>query len=113
MLVRLAEAIASPSLRDLALGCYGHLQAVIAHLPEIASFYGELFSIIDSRCKHWVFVSNNKCLDVVIFWQGMKDKVWKTRRVGWRNFDYQPIKGIFLLTNLRTVLFVANSKMSI
>lgn len=76
ILVRMAEAIASPPLRNLALTCYGRLQPVIADLPEIKPFYEELFSLIDLRCKHWVFVSSNQRMEVVIFWQRMREKLW-------------------------------------
>lgn len=77
VLVRWSEAIASPQLRDLALACYGRLQPVIATLPEIAPFHAELFSLIDARCKHWVYPAPNQRLEVVIFWQGMRDTVWR------------------------------------
>jgi hypothetical protein len=76
ILVRLAEAIASPPLRDLSLSCYCSLQPAIAELPELKPFYEELFSMIDTRCKHWVFVSSNQRMEVVIFWQGVRDNVW-------------------------------------
>lgn len=76
VLVRWSEAIASPPLRDLALECYGRLQPAIAALPEIAPFHEELFSLIDTRCKHWVYPAPNQRLEVVIFWQGMRDTNW-------------------------------------
>jgi hypothetical protein len=42
--------------------------------PETRPFYSELFSLIDLRCKHWAFPSQNQRLDVVIFWQGVQDQ---------------------------------------
>jgi len=80
VMVRWSEAIASPAFRDLALKCYGRLQPAIAKLPEIEPFYEELFSMIDNRCKHWVFIANNQRMDVVIFWEGIRDNVWKDKQ---------------------------------
>lgn len=45
--------------------------------PEIAPFYQELFPWIDKRCKHWVYLSPNQRMDVVIFWQGVQDDTEK------------------------------------
>lgn len=32
----------------------------------------ELFSPIDQRYMHWVYLSDNQRMDVVIFWQGIQ-----------------------------------------
>jgi hypothetical protein len=45
---------------------------------QTAPFYEELFSLIDVRCKHWVFLSNNQRMDIGIFWRGIRDDGWKT-----------------------------------
>lgn len=72
LLVALSEEIASPDLRETALRIYHELQPALKEQPEIAPFYPELFSSIDKRCKHWVYLSPNQRMDVVIFWQGVQ-----------------------------------------
>ncbi len=76
VMARLAEAIASPQLRDLALTCYARLQPAIAVIPELTPFYPDLFTLIDMRCKHWTFVAPNQRMDIVMFWQGFRDQAW-------------------------------------
>lgn len=71
LLAGLAEVIASPELRERALGVYVAIQPSLMRMPVMESIYAELFSVIDSRCKHWVYLSPNQRLDVVIFWQGV------------------------------------------
>jgi hypothetical protein len=71
LLAGLAEVIASPELRERALGVYVAIQPSLMRMPVMESIYSELFSIIDSRCKHWIYLSPNQRLDVVIFWQGV------------------------------------------
>lgn len=77
LLAALAEEIASPELRESALNLYHELQPALKEQPETAPFYPELFSWIDKRCKHWVYLSPNQRMDVVIFWQGMQDNTEK------------------------------------
>ncbi|WP_374682425.1 hypothetical protein [Accumulibacter sp.] len=72
LLAALAEVIASPQLRERALHLYVELQAPLRDVPELAGVYPELFSLIDQRCKHWVYLSDNQRMDVVIFWQGVQ-----------------------------------------
>lgn len=72
LLAALAEEIASPELRKTSLRVYFDLQPLLKEKPEIAPFYPDLFSLIDLRCKHWAFPSQNQRLDVVIFWQGVE-----------------------------------------
>lgn len=74
LLAALAEEIASPELRETSLRIYFDLQAKIKEQPTTAPFYSELFSLIDQRCKHWAFLSQNQRMDVVIFWQGVQDQ---------------------------------------
>lgn len=64
--------IASPELRETSLRIYFDLQSPIMEQPETRPFYAELFSLIDLRCKHWAFPSQNQRMDVVIFWQGVQ-----------------------------------------
>lgn len=73
LLVALSEDIASPTLRELALNLYISLQPSLKETPELKPFYPELFSEIDARCKHWVYLSPNERLDMVIFWQGVAE----------------------------------------
>jgi hypothetical protein len=75
LLIALSEDIASPELRELALNLYLSLQSKLKGLPELVPFYPELFSMIDSRCKHWVYLSPNERLDMVVFWQAVPDKI--------------------------------------
>ena len=71
LLAVLSEEIASPELREASLRIYLALQALLKEQPETAPFYPQLFSLIDQRCKHWVYLSSNQRMDVVIFWQGV------------------------------------------
>lgn len=75
LLAALAEVIASPQLRERALHLYVELQAPLREVPELAGIYPELFSLIDQRYKHWVYLSDNQRMDVVIFWQGVQADV--------------------------------------
>lgn len=74
LLVTLSEDIASPALREMALALYISLQPCLKKSPELVPFYPELFSAIDVRCKHWVYLSPNERLDMVIFWQGVPNE---------------------------------------
>lgn len=74
LLAALAEEIASPELRETSLRIYFDLQSPIMEQPETRPFYSELFSLIDLRCKHWAFPSQNQRMDVVIFWQGVQNR---------------------------------------
>ena len=71
LLVALSEDIASPELRKSALHLYFELQPKLKVLPELSPFYEELFSSIDLRCKHWVYLSSNLRMDIVIFSRGV------------------------------------------
>lgn len=71
LFVALSEEIASPELRNSALLLYFELQSKLKTLRELAPFYEELFSWVDTRCKHWVYLSSNQRMDVVIFSRGV------------------------------------------
>lgn len=67
LLVRKSELIGYPLLREGALDCYLQLQPRLAALPEVQPFAVELFRLIDTTCKHWVFPTTQSRLEVVIF----------------------------------------------
>ena len=69
LLVALSEVIASPQLRERALQLYAELQAPLRQTPELASVYPELFSLIDQRCKHWIYVTPNQRFEIIMPWQ--------------------------------------------
>lgn len=75
LLAGLSEVIASPDLRERALHVYVELQSPLWRMPVLEGIYAELFSQIDARCKHWVYLSPNQRMDVVIFWQGVQAEV--------------------------------------
>jgi hypothetical protein len=71
LLAGLSEVIASPELRERALQLYVEIQAPLRHMAEMNGIFPELFPLIDSRCKHWVYLSSNQRMDVVIFSQAV------------------------------------------
>jgi hypothetical protein len=71
LLAGLSEVIASPELRERALHLYVEIQAPLMRMALMDGTYLELFPLIDSRCKHWVYLSSNQRMDVVIFSQGV------------------------------------------
>lgn len=73
LLVALSEDIASPMLREMALNLYLSLQPGLKETAELKPFYPELFSAIDERCKHWVYLSPNERFETVVFWQEVPD----------------------------------------
>ena len=72
LLVAQAEEIASRELHERGLELYLNLQAGLMETREFAPFYPELFTLIDVRFKHWVYLATNQRMDVVIFWQGVQ-----------------------------------------
>lgn len=72
LLVAQAEEIASRELHERGLQLYLNLQAGLMETRELAPFYPELFTFIDQRFKHWVYLAPNQRMDVVIFWQGVQ-----------------------------------------
>lgn len=85
LLIALSEEIASPELRERVLSLYVGLHAGLRTLPETAPFFPDLFSCIDRTCEHWVYLSPNQRMDVVIFWQGVQ--IEAERRAGDRPTD--------------------------
>ena len=73
LLIGLSEVIASPELRKMALNAYVEMQASLREMSLLKDIYPELFNQIDLRCKHWVYLSPNQRMDVVIFWRGVAE----------------------------------------
>jgi len=73
LLVAKSEAIGSLPLRELALQCYLNLQDAISQLPEVQPWSSELFRMIDTTCKHWIFPFPNARMEIVIFTESLKD----------------------------------------
>lgn len=71
LLAGLSEVIASPELRERALHVYVEIKAPLRQLAVMEGSYPELFSLIDSRCKHWGYLAPIQRMDVVIFWEGV------------------------------------------
>lgn len=67
LLVAKSELISSPDLREHALDAYLAMRPVLAQSDDIGPFIGELSHHIDLICKHWVFVTSQARMDVVIF----------------------------------------------
>ncbi|CAO3409389.1 hypothetical protein [Azospirillum largimobile] len=69
LLAGMSEVIASPELRERALRVYMSLQSTIIKMPVMEGIYPELLSLIDVRCKHWVYLSPNLRMEAVMFWR--------------------------------------------
>lgn len=67
LLVAKSEAIGSIELRERALACYQQMQNPISRLPEVDPWDAELFRLIDTTCRHWVFPTPNDRMEVIIF----------------------------------------------
>lgn len=64
---RQAEAIHSPPLRDTALRLYRHLQPQLEQLPALKTHASELFWLIDTSIKEWVYPDPGSQVSVTIF----------------------------------------------
>ena len=71
LLARQSEAIASTALREVALSAYRALQPRVAQLPVVAPFQNELYGLADQRCKEWLYITPNRRLEVMLFWEGL------------------------------------------
>jgi len=67
LLVTKSELIGFPPLREAALDCYFRMQPALAALPELEPFAEELFLLVDTTCKHWIFPTTQSRLEAVIF----------------------------------------------
>lgn len=77
LLVRESEAIASESLRSLAINVYFRLTYEVSqNYPPLREIYPYLFDYLDSQCMSWIFPHANQRLQVLIFWQGYRDECW-------------------------------------
>lgn len=73
LLSRFAVVISSPDLRDLAVAAYHALLRPVAELAPLVEHYPALFDLVDRHCKLWVFVSASERLDMMAFWQGVRE----------------------------------------
>lgn len=77
LLIRESEAIASESLRSLAIEVYFRLTYEVSQsYPPLREIYPHLFDYLDSQCMSWTFPHTNQRLQVLILWQGYRDKCW-------------------------------------
>lgn len=67
LLMTKAQQIASPLLRDLAWQAYVALQPAVAAMPAIAPLADELFMLIDTNFKRWLFLRPDQRHEVVLF----------------------------------------------
>lgn len=76
LLVQEAEAIASESLRSLALSIYRRLMIAIKDYPPLQAIYPLLFDLLDSTFPEWIFPQLNLRMRVLVLWQGYRDAYW-------------------------------------
>lgn len=77
LLVKESEAIASEPLRSLAINVYFRLTYEVSrNYQPLREIYPHLFDYLDSQCKSWTFPAANRRLQVLIFWQGYRDRCW-------------------------------------
>lgn len=77
LLVRESEAIASEPLRSLAIEVYFRLTYEVSqNYPPLREIYPLLFDYLDCQCMSWTFPHANQRLQVLIFWQGYRDRCW-------------------------------------
>ncbi len=67
LLLAKSEAIGLPELRELMFNAYYALLPKIEQLELVKPFAEELFRFVDLSCKHWVFVTTQSRMDVIIF----------------------------------------------
>lgn len=67
LMAQLAEIIASPALRDLAVKTYSKMQKKLRNTPVFRDVSFQLFPLIDAYCKHWTFLSPNQRMDIAFF----------------------------------------------
>lgn len=67
LLMTKAQLIASPELRDLAWQAYVCMQPAVAELPIVAPLADELFMLIDTTLKRWVYLRPDRRQEMVFF----------------------------------------------
>lgn len=78
LFVRWSEVIAREALRHEALAVYYALQPRLADHPYLQPFYPRLFSLIDYRCRRWIFFPHDLAqrFEAVLTWHGLREHVW-------------------------------------
>lgn len=74
--VQESESIGSDKLRQMALSGYFGISEYIAANPLFFEIHPTLFQHIDTLFPHYVFLSANNRMRIVMFWQGYRDKYW-------------------------------------
>lgn len=79
----LSEVIALPELQERVLGapCLCYIQVPLNRILVMAGIYPELFLLIDSCCKYWIYTLPSQCFDVMIFRQGIEAEIEKQMTV--------------------------------
>lgn len=67
LLIAKSEAIGSLHFRESAFTCYELLLPAVVVLPEVGNDAVKLLWAIDHTCKHWMFLTPQRRLDVVIY----------------------------------------------
>lgn len=74
LLMAKAQLIASPELRDLAWRAYIFMQPSVLSLPVVAPLADELFLLIDSTLKRWLYLRPDRRQEVVFFTNSLRSK---------------------------------------
>ncbi|AYN22259.1 hypothetical protein D3M96_17930 [Alcaligenes aquatilis] len=67
LMAHLAEIIASPQLRELAVNTYAGMQEKLRGIPGLKEVAADFFHLVDSYCKHWTFLSPSQRMEVTFF----------------------------------------------
>lgn len=67
LMAHLAETVASPQLRELAVNTYIGMQEKLRDTPGIKEVAVDFFHLVDSYCKHWTFLSASQRMEVAFF----------------------------------------------
>ena len=74
LLMSKAQLIASPDLRDLAWQAYVCMQPAVAALPVVAPLADELFMLIDTTLKRWLYLRPDSRQEMVFFTNELRAK---------------------------------------
>jgi hypothetical protein len=72
LLIAKSEAIANPSLRDLAFETYYKLQPRLEEQDLFAPLTAEIFRAVDLSCKLWIFPTSQSRVEIVVFSDEMR-----------------------------------------
>lgn len=67
LMMHLAEVIASPQLRELAVNSYTGMKERLRNRPGIKEVEADFFHLVDGFCKHWTFLSANQRMEIAFF----------------------------------------------